>query len=52
MLTPPNSVQRTGAAGVWALPVSFCKEGRKTARPVLMVDSREAVRVVRVGASA
>jgi hypothetical protein len=52
MLTPPNSVQRTGALGVWALPASFGSGGRKTARPVEMVEEREAVRVERVGASA
>jgi len=52
MLTPPNSVQRTGALGVWVLPESFGKDGRKTARPMLMVESTDAVRVVRVGASA
>lgn len=52
MLTPPNSVQRTGAFGVWALPGSLGKGGRKTARPVVMVESRDAVRSERVGASA
>jgi len=52
MLTPPNSVQRTGALGMWALPGSFGMGGRKTARPVVRVEAREAVRVVRVGASA
>ena len=52
MLTPPNSVQRTGAFGVWVLPESFGRGGRKTARPVLIVEFRDAVRVVRVGASA
>ena len=51
-MTPPNSVQRTGAAGVWALPGEVGRGGRKTARPVVMVEERDAVRVVRVGASA
>jgi hypothetical protein len=52
MLTPPNSVQRTGAFGVWALPGSLGNDGRKTARPVVMVEEREAVRSESVGASA
>lgn len=55
MLTPPNSVQRTGALGRWALPGSIAlpvRGGRKTARPVEIVESRVAVRVERVGASA
>lgn len=54
MLTPPNSVQRTGAFGVWALPGSMGLDrgGRKTARPVEIVESRVLVRVVSVGASA
>lgn len=54
MLTPPNSVQRTGAFWVWALPGSGgeVSGGRKTERPVEIVESRVAVRVERVGASA
>jgi hypothetical protein len=52
MLTPPNSVQRTGALGVWVLPGEVGRGGRKTARPVVIVESRDAVRVERVGASA
>ena len=54
MLTPPNSVHRTGALGMWALPgsVGLDRGGRKTARPVDIVESRVLVRVARVGASA
>lgn len=52
MLTPPNSVQRTGALGVWALPGEVGSGGRKTARPVVMVEEREAVRAERTSASA
>jgi len=59
MFTPPNSVQRTGALGRWALPGSdglalsaASRGGRKTARPVVVIDSTVLQRSVRTGASA
>jgi hypothetical protein len=61
MFTPPNSVQRIGVVGRWALPGSVWAElsspapfrgGRKTARPVVVIDSMVLQRSVRTGASA
>lgn len=55
MFTPPNSLQRTGALRVWELPgsvVGVVRGGRKTERPVVIVEEREEVRSERVGASA
>ena len=57
MFTPPNSVQRIGALGRWVLPGSVVcssafRGGRKTERPVVVIDETVWQRSVRTGASA